>query len=125
LPPGALNYMTRRGARRLESEAAQLRQAGEVSASLERERLLSSATIVDPPDAAPDAVIFGATVTVQAADGTFGTYRIVGVDEVDFGPNSVSWVSPQGRALLGAERGQKLVVEPGGPPVVVIESQHE
>jgi transcription elongation factor GreB len=53
----------------------------------------------------------GATVTVRAAGGELETYRVVGVDEVEFEEGAVSWISPLGKALLGAEVGDRIRVE--------------
>ncbi len=104
LPPGALNYMTADGARRLRAEQA---EAGAELAA-EVARVLASATIVEPPTEPPAGAVFGAKVTVREASGREVSYRIVGVDEVDFEPDWVSWTSPMGRALLGAEPGGKV-----------------
>jgi len=120
LPPGALNYLTARGAQRLREEAVRLRDAGDATAAEETERMLDSATIVEPQKSAPDVVSFGATVTVRASDGALTRYRIVGVDEVRFDSESVSWISPAGRALLGAECGQSVVTSPDGETATIV-----
>lgn len=127
LPPGAKNYLTASGARRLQDELDQLIQ-------VERPRLvaqgnepdnrrtvqlcdqriaqlqgtLASAEIVEPPLPPHDQVRFGATVTVREPDGELASYRIVGVNEVDFEQGSVSWLSPIARALLNARIGQRV-----------------
>ncbi|MEP6810599.1 MAG: GreA/GreB family elongation factor [Chthoniobacterales bacterium] len=115
LPPGAINYITAAGARRLKSELATLRRmsANEAERVAELERILLSVTIVGAIDAPAQSVVFGALVTLQAADGREETYRIVGVDELDFEPEAVSWISPLGKALLAAELGQRLTLEDG------------
>jgi transcription elongation factor GreB len=48
-----------------------------------------------------DKIFFGATVTVEDAEGVKSIYRIVGVDEIDGAAGDISWRSPVGRALLG------------------------
>lgn len=109
LPPGALNYLTSAGAAALRARMEALQRApGKDEA--ERERLhnaLATATIVEPRTPG-EMVTFGAAVTVQLGDGGLETYWIVGVDEVDLAPGNVSWVSPIGKALLGAEIGQRV-----------------
>ncbi len=125
MPPGAVNYLTESGARLLRAQATRLRKEGKCEAAAEIEDVLSSARIVPPPDLLPEAVVFGATVTVRATDGTERRYRIVGVDEVSLEQNSVSWISPQGRALLGAARGEKVVLKPGAQPVIVLAINYE
>jgi len=73
---------------------------------------LDDVRIVDPR-AQPhtDRVFFGATVTVEDADGEEATYRIVGVDETDGAAGDISWQSPVGRALLGKSIGDTITVK--------------
>jgi transcription elongation GreA/GreB family factor len=121
LPPGAVNYITRRGAKRLRAELDELRRINFESARIaELEEMLASASVVDPPDSVDKSVAFGAVVTVN--DGAIKhTYRIVGVDEVDFEADAVTWISPIGRTLLAAELGERVTL-PGvsfGPARIV------
>jgi transcription elongation GreA/GreB family factor len=115
LPPGAVNYITARGAARLRDELAKLRSAGGGNAERikELEQILNSVHIVDPSDAPSQNVSFGATVTVQDKDGKTETYTIVGVDELGFEPDAVSWISPIGKALLASEVGNRITLEDG------------
>ena len=119
LPPGALNYLTAAGAECLRARLAALRAgSGADEAEISRlERILASATIVEP-QVQPETVTFGASVTVQAADGKLETYRVVGVDEVALESGNVSWVSALGKALLGAEVGQQVKV-PGNENTIL------
>jgi transcription elongation factor GreB len=106
LPPGATNYITARGAKRLRDELQNLRAANAVSERVtELERILASVHIVDPPDEPANSVTFGATVTVKDKKGATETLTIVGVDELNFERNAVSWISPLGKALLAADMG--------------------
>ena len=107
LPPGALNYMTAEGARRLESEHAGIGNTQSERAA-EIQRILDSATIVKPSTGLPEEVLFGTSVEVRSADGNSRAFRIVGVDEVEFDPTWVSWLSPIGKSLLGAVVGQRV-----------------
>jgi transcription elongation factor GreB len=67
--------------------------------------------IVNPTDQKRiDRVFFGATVTVEDAEGEVAVYRIVGEDEIDGAAGSISWRSPVGRALLGKGEGDTVVV---------------
>jgi transcription elongation factor GreB len=119
LPPGAMNYMTRRGATRLQAELATWRSAGgDTEKIAELERILTSATVVDPPEESSQDVAFGAAVTVEDAAGDSATYHVVGVDELNLESNAVSWVSPIGKALLAAALGQRVTL-PGDKPRVV------
>lgn len=128
LPPGAKNYLTPAGARRLREELTRLME-------VERPRLASAPTddtdakrelqildqriryvqeslriaeIAENPPGPSDVVRFGTTVTVREASGTETVYRIVGVDETDLDRNHVSWLSPIARALMNAKRGDRI-----------------
>ena len=121
LPPGSLNYMTSSGQRRLQARMANLRASGD-NDSAEIARLkaaLESATVVDPPEGPADNVAFGALVTVCSASGERKSIRIVGVDEVDLDEDAVSWISPTGKALLGAAVGDRLSLEGIGGKVLI------
>src|SRR5437899_11327486 len=67
LPPGAVNYVTARGAARLQAELGAL---GAVADKFERitelKQILGSVKIVEPPDGASENVISGATVPTTA-----------------------------------------------------------
>jgi transcription elongation factor GreB len=119
LPPGAVNYMTEEGAKRFRDELA--RAKGQRAAELRR--LLDSATIVPEQETPPKEVLFGVTVTVSKSDGDRATYRIVGVDETRLAADWVSWVSPLGRALIGAKLGSRVHLPdaPAGEEVEVVE----
>jgi transcription elongation factor GreB len=120
LPPGAVNYITARGAARLKDEVTRLRAAGDDAEGIAKlEQTLNSIEIVDPPDAASQSVAFGATVTVTDADGKTETYTVVGVDELDFAPDAVSWISPMGKALLASELGDRVTLEDGRTAKIV------
>ena len=87
LPPGASNYITARGAKRLRDELNKLRVANASSErTIELEQILASVHVVDAPKAPSNSVTFGATVTVKDKKGTTETFTIVGVDELDFEP---------------------------------------
>ena len=123
LPPGATNYITARGAKRLRDELQKLRAANAVSERVtELEQILASVHVVDPPDAPSNSVTFGATVTVKDKEGATETYTVVGVDELDLEPNAVSWISPIGKALLAADMGNWIKLDDGrGAKIVKIE----
>ena len=127
LPPGAKNYLTPDGARRLREELDRLTQldrpraAGLLDESESKRQLqmlderiryleqsLQTAVVVPRPDAHEDRVRFGATVTVRERSGGESCYRIVGVDETDLDRGWVSWLSPIAKALLNARTGQRV-----------------
>ena len=68
--------------------------------------ILASIHVVDPPDAPSNSVTFGATVTVKDKTGAAETFTIVGVDELDFERDAVSWISPLGKAAAGRGHGR-------------------
>lgn len=79
---------------------------------------MDAAVIIDPQSQqkiAGDKVLFGCTVSVENAGGEQRQLTIVGVDEIDALRGRISWVSPVGRALLGAHEGDSVTVQtPGG-----------
>ena len=118
LPPGAKNYLTPDGARRLQAELDQLRQQRALEKnspndSADRQMLrlqhaLVTAVVTPAPPPPWDQVRFGATVTVRHTNGEESVYRIVGVDETDVDRGWVSWLSPIAKALLNTRRGAKV-----------------
>jgi transcription elongation factor GreB len=126
LPPGAKNYFTPRGVERLRKQLQQLiederpklsavddphakTQLLALDQQIEQlEERLQSAEVVQPPTANSETVRFGATVTIRRSDGEEDHYRIVGVDEIDLDRGWVSWLSPIAKALLNAERGDRV-----------------
>ena len=69
------------------------------------------AVIADPREQKRrDRVFFGATVVVEDEEGVAKEFRIVGSDEIDSTGTAISWQSPVGRALLGKEAGDTVMV---------------
>ena len=120
LPPGATNYITARGAKRLRDQLQKLcaSNAGN-ERIIELEDILASVHVVDPPDAASNSVGFGATVTVKDEKGLTETYTVVGVDELDLEPDAVSWISLIGKALLAADMGDSIGLADGRTAKIV------
>ena len=114
LPPGAVNYITSRGAARLKSELTQLRDS---SANAERvaelEQILASIHVVEVAGAPSSSVTFGRRVSVSDAAENTETFTILGVNELDLEPDAVSWISPTGKKLLAAELGDRITLEDG------------
>ena len=120
LPPGATNYITARGAKRLRDELEKVRAEKANSERVtELEQTLASVQVVDPPDAPSNSVTFGAAVTVKDKKDRTKTFAIVGVDEIDFEPDAVSWLSPIGKALLNADMGDWITLEDGRSAKIV------
>jgi len=118
LPPGAANYITARGAERLRDELNKLAKLNNERVG-ELEQILASIQVVDSPEAPSSSVTFGATVTVKDKNGRTETYTIVGVDELDFEIDAVSWISPLGKALLAAEMGDSITLDDGRRATIV------
>ena len=120
LPPGATNYITARGAKRLRDELEKVRAEKANSERVtELEQTLASVQVVDPPDAPSNSVTFCAAVTVKDKKDRTKTFAIVGVDELDFEPDAVSWLSPIGKALLNADMGDWITLEDGRSAKIV------
>jgi transcription elongation factor GreB len=120
------NYVTPRGLVMLEQCVSAL--VGERSTlrkdtdSAARERLaeverdlryytarVESARLVPMAVQAPEKIAFGCRVTVATPDGDEIAYTLVGEDEADAERGLVSWVSPLGKALLGAQEGNVVL----------------
>ncbi len=127
LPPGAKNYLTVDGARRMQAELDRLTQterpklAAAPESPDQRRRLqcldqqiqhlhqtLGTAVVVTPPTTPWEQVRFGATVTVRRSSKEETRYRIVGLDETDTDRDWVSWLAPIARALLNARLGDRV-----------------
>jgi transcription elongation factor GreB len=114
LAPGEIRYVTPEGQAGLREALARLRAAGDPQAAVV-EATLAILTVLGP-EAAPDGQVgFGTWVTVEEGSGARTTWRIVGPDEADPRRRRISAHSPVGRALLGREVGDEVVVDrPGG-----------
>lgn len=73
--------------------------------------VIASAKIVDPGTMSGDRIVFGATVTLLDVEKDESvTYQIVGDFESDSSKGKVSFQSPLGKALIGKEEGDTVVV---------------
>jgi transcription elongation factor GreB len=136
LPPGAKNYLTQDGAAQFQAELSRLESVERPAlaalkpddpnrASLPRldqrirqlQQCLRTAVVVSPPTGAEAAVVkFGATTSIRDSEGEVSCYRIVGLDEVDFSRNWISWLSPLAKALQNSRPGQRVPFRtPSGP----------
>ena len=124
LPPGAVNYITAGGAARLKRELDDLRRSSEREEAriAELESVLASVTVVEAPTDRK-TLAFGAKVTVRDAAGELRSYRIVGVDELRFYADAVTWVSPLGKALLAADVGERVTL-PDDERVQIVQAEY-
>ncbi len=68
--------------------------------------------VIDRRTLGGEQIIFGATVEIEDADtGEVKKYTLLGPDEADFANGSISVFSPVGRALIGKEEGDEIVVD--------------
>jgi transcription elongation factor GreB len=80
-------------------------------------------TIVSEKPPADGRVRFGSYVTISDEDGSERSLRIVGPDETDAAVSSVSCESPMGKALLGHQVGDEVIVpRPKGEATFAIEA---
>lgn len=96
--------------------AAKERQSFVESKIREIEQKLANAEIMDSPQSSDGKVGFGSTVTLENCDnGEKVTYQIVGPDESDIPSGKISIASPLGKALIGKEVDDEVIVKtPGG-----------
>jgi len=77
----------------------------------ELQNVLNTSRIIDVSNISSTKVVFGATVTLTDPEkGTTVTYQIVGNDEADIKKGKVSYLSPLGKALIGKESGDVVLV---------------
>ncbi|MET0231010.1 MAG: transcription elongation factor GreB [Rhodanobacteraceae bacterium] len=72
---------------------------------------LQNLRVVDTAPSDPNAVYFGAWITVESADGVEHAYRIVGPDETDAAKGWISIDSPIARAALKAKVNDEFEAE--------------
>jgi transcription elongation factor GreA len=86
--------------------------------------ILAAARVVDISKIKSDRIVFGASVTLHdSVKGVRHIYQLVGEEEAEFKENKISYISPLGRALIGKEEGDTIVVKaPTGDLEYEIES---
>ena len=101
-------------ARAAEDRAAILRIQRDLRYWSERQR-----TAEPVPAPAPGGPArFGSSVTLESADGSRNTYRIVGEDEADPAQGRISYVSPLASRLIGGRVDDEVEL-PDGDGVIV------
>jgi transcription elongation GreA/GreB family factor len=120
------NLVTEAGLKALEFQLRQAREAYETTQKIEdvnERRRQAAAPLRDvryftarvrtaqviPNPTSTDTVVFGSTVTFRRDDGRVQKYRIVGEDEADPKADSISFVSPVARSLMGKAVGDVVV----------------
>lgn len=138
LPAGVPNYVTPRGLAALRAEKTEIEAARSAlddtdpDAGRTREILtgrlrdlverIARSQVVDPAAVDRPEARFGATVTVQEADGAERTVQIVGVDQAAAGEGTVAFTSPLARVVTGKKAGDRVVLQTpaGDRPLTVV-----
>lgn len=99
-----------------EYEAAKEKQAMIEGRIGDLNQKLATSEIVDCDNGDDGRVIFGCTVVLEdLGSGDTSTYRLVGPYESDINAGTISVTSPLGKALIGKEEGDEVLVRaPGG-----------
>lgn len=104
-------------------ELGDLKENAEYHAAKERQSLiegrildvqskLARARVIDVNNMKTDKIVFGATVTIfDNQKEISSTFQIVGEDEAATDTKKISFSSPLGKALIGKEVGDEVVVK--------------
>lgn len=95
-----------------EYHAAKERQSIIEGRILDVQSKLARARVIDSSTMKSDKIVFGATVKIFDNQKEIEmNFQIVGEDEAMTDPNKVSFSSPLGKALIGKEAGDEVVVK--------------
>lgn len=95
-----------------EYSAAKEKQSHLEGRILDVQSKLARARVVDVANLKLDKIVFGATVTIfDNQKEVTTTFQIVGEDEAMTDPKKISYNSPLGKALIGKEVGDEVVVK--------------
>lgn len=95
-----------------EYAAAKERQSIIEGRILDVQSKIARARVIDVTTINSDKIVFGATVTIfDHQKETTLRFQIVGEDEAMTDPKKISYNSPLGRALIGRETGDEVVVK--------------
>ena len=85
---------------------------------------IAGANVIDVANLDSEKIVFGATVTLYSDEkDETKTIQIVGEDEASSEDNKISYNSPLGKALIGKEEGDEVIVKaPKGNITYEIES---
>jgi transcription elongation factor GreA len=94
-----------------EYSAAKEKQSHIEGRIMELQAKLAKARVVDVHSLSGTRIVFGATVELIDPNGNELTYQIVGEDEAMTDKSKISYSSPLGRALIGRQEGDEIVVK--------------
>ncbi len=104
-------------------ELGDLKENAEYAAAKERQSIIEGrildvqskiarARVIDVSTINTEKIVFGATVTIFDHQKNMDlTFQIVGEDEAMTNPKKISYNSPLGRALIGKEVGEEVIVK--------------
>ncbi len=73
---------------------------------------IASADVIDPSELPKDRAVFGSTVILENVDTEDEVrYQLVGQEESDIDLGKISVSSPLGKALIGKEPGDEIVIQ--------------
>ncbi len=95
-----------------EYHAAKEKQSIQEGRIAQLQGIIAESEVVDPSSIQNSKIVFGATVTILnvESDETV-TYQIVGEPESDMKAGRISFNSPLGKALIGKELGDEVIVK--------------
>jgi transcription elongation factor GreA len=107
-----------------EYHAAKEKQSQVEGRIMQLQGVIAKAQIINTAEIKSDKIVFGATVNLTEVDsGTSKTFKIVGEFESNKDEGRISFTSPLGKALIGKEEGDTVVVKaPKGDIEYEIES---
>jgi len=94
-----------------EYSAAKEKQSHIEGRIMELQSKIARARVVDVSTLSGTKIVFGATVHLIDANGNDHKYQIVGEDEAMTDKNKISYASPLGKALIGKEEGDEIIVK--------------
>lgn len=107
-----------------EYHAAKEKQALVEGRIAQLQGIIANSNIIDVQTIDSETIVFGATVTLNDIEkDTTVTYQIVGQEESDMKSGKISFKSPIGKALIGKEEGDEVIVRaPKGDITYEVES---
>lgn len=107
-----------------EYHAAKEKQSQVEGRIMQLQGVIAKAQVIDTASINSDKIVFGATVSLtEVESGNNRTYKIVGEFESNKDEGRISFTSPLGKALIGKEQGDTVVVKaPKGDIEYEIES---
>ncbi len=95
-----------------EYHAAKEKQSIQEGRIAQLQGIIADSEVLDPSKVVNDKIVFGATVTILNMESDESvTYQIVGEPESDMKQGKISFNSPLGKALIGKELGDEVIVK--------------